>query len=237
MARRVAVVADGRQAGVDRPPGRFLDEVDDGVAEQGVGEEDSVGMLAHERRTRLQHLPGTGGAEEVTGEWPAVQGEDGELLDRHRRQRRDSCADGMDERRRHRIAADELLQQQGAAGGQLDESRPRLEVQDGVQLVDQGQRGRRRHRRDVDHGDTSVLLDGQRRPAGHDQWDVTGEQFEHFHGAVVAPVGVLDEQGVVAELAGDVGGDVGGWTLERPSEGVGKGVVGQVAELLETTGR
>ena len=66
-----------------------VDEVDDGVGEQGVGQADPVGVLTHECRARLEHVRGAGGGEEVAGEWPAVQGDDGELLDRHGGQRRD----------------------------------------------------------------------------------------------------------------------------------------------------
>ncbi len=65
-----------------------------------------------------------------------------------------------------------------------------------------------------------VALDRQWAPARHDEWNVTGEQVEHLQRAVVAPVGVLDDQGVVAELGGDVGGDVGGRALQRAAEGV-----------------
>ena len=48
-----------------------------------------VVVLTHECCARLEHVRGAGGGEEVAGEWPAVQGDDGELLDRHGGQRRD----------------------------------------------------------------------------------------------------------------------------------------------------
>ena len=85
MPCRVGAVAHVRQAGVDRLPCVVVDEVDDDVGEQGVGQADPVGVLTHECRARLEHVRGAGGGEEVAGEWPAVQGDDGELLDRSRR--------------------------------------------------------------------------------------------------------------------------------------------------------
>ncbi len=74
---------------MDRPPRRFVDELEDCVGEQGVGEYDTVGLLAHEP-DGVEHVAGTRCVEQVAGERPAVDGEDGELLDRDGRQRGDS---------------------------------------------------------------------------------------------------------------------------------------------------
>ena len=234
---RVDVVAHEREAGVDRPPRGVVDQVDDGVAEQGVRQDDAVGLFAHQGRSRLEHVAGACRSEQVTGERPAVQRHHGELLDGHRRQRRHTGAHGVHQRRRHGVAADELLEEQRTAAGQLDELRPRLRVEGRMELVGERQRGRRGERAHVDDGHPRVALDRQWAPARHDEWNVTGEQLEHLQRAVVAPVGVLDDQDVVAELGGDVGGDVGGRALQRAAEGVRQRVVGELAQLLERLGR
>jgi hypothetical protein len=126
-----------------------------------VGERHAVGVLTNERRTGVEDLTGAGVDEHVAGDRPAVQVDGRQLLDGDRGQGGDSRPHGMAQRRRHGVATDELLEEQRVAARELNESRPRVEVETRVQLACQ-LRGRRWRQRWNVHGrHATAVLDRQ----------------------------------------------------------------------------
>ncbi len=217
---------------MEAPPGLAVDELDDRVGEEGVGQHDALVTLDDEG-AGVGHAGATGGGEQGAGERRPVQGDEGQLLDRDAGERRDPRAHGVEQRRRDDVVGDELIEQQGVAAGQLDEPRPRRRVEVRVQLPRQVGGGAVVERWHLEQRHGRVTLEAQGGPAGHDERDTTDDQRQHVERAGIGPVSVLDDQRATAQLGGDVRRHVGRWAGEGPGQGVGQRMVREVGERLE----